>query len=161
MPGTVRETEASRVLTVMKNVAQVRTPPQIEPDRHLKLDFSDIIRPEPGEVIANEEHVSALLSFARDWDRLDPMVVHCYAGVSRSTASAFIIACALRPDISEKIWAMRIRAASPTATPNLRLVDLADGLLERRGRMVAAIEGIGRGEDCFEGIPFALEIGPG
>lgn len=149
------------MLTVMKNVAQVRTPPQIEPDRHLKLDFSDIIRPEPGEVMASEEHIEALLAFARNWDRLDPMVVHCYAGVSRSTASAFIIACVLRPDISEKIWAMRLRAASPTATPNLHLVGLADTVLGRRGRMVAAIEGIGRGEDCFEGIPFSLEIGPG
>jgi predicted protein tyrosine phosphatase len=161
MPATVRETEAARVLTVMKNVYQVKTPPEVPPEQHLKLDFSDIIRPEPGETMASEAHVQSILEFARDWDRLEPMVVHCYAGVSRSTASAFIIACTLRPDVSETIWAMRLRAQSPTATPNLHLVRLADEVLGRGGRMVRAIEAIGRGEDCFEGVPFTFEVGPG
>jgi hypothetical protein len=47
---------------------------------------------------------------------------------------------------------------SPTATPNRRLVALADRRLGREGRMAAAIAAIGRGADCFEGAPFALEL---
>jgi predicted protein tyrosine phosphatase len=55
---------------------------------------------------------------------------------------------------------MRLRQVSPTATPNIHIVGLGDRLLGRGGRMVRAIEAIGRGEDCYEGVPFSLEIGP-
>jgi len=86
------------------------------------------------------------------------MVIHCFAGVSRSTAAAFISACALTPGRDEYAIARAIRAASPTATPNMRLVALAEEALARKGRMTGAIEAIGRGEDCYEGTPFVLEL---
>ncbi|CAN1491807.1 COG5350 Predicted protein tyrosine phosphatase [Rhabdaerophilaceae bacterium] len=156
---TVTETGARDVLTVIKNIGQVATPAGIAPHRHLKLDFADIWHPTPGEVMANEAHVAEILAFVGRWDRLNPLVIHCYAGVSRSTASAFLAACALRPEVSEIHWAEQIRLASPTATPNIHIVRLADGLLERGGRMVKAVERIGRGEDCFAGVPFSLTIG--
>jgi predicted protein tyrosine phosphatase len=54
--------------------------------------------------------------------------------------------------------AQQLRSLSPTATPNLLLVKHADALLQRNQRMVEAIKSIGRGEDCFEGVPFALDI---
>ena len=92
------------------------------------------------------------------WDRKAPLVVHCYAGISRSTAGAFISLCAVNPKRSEKDIAARIRAASPTATPNARLVAFADRLLDRKGRMVEAIDAIGRGETAFEGVPFGIEV---
>jgi predicted protein tyrosine phosphatase len=78
--------------------------------------------------------------------------------VSRSTAAAFITACALRPHRDEAEIAQAVRTKSPTATPNSRLVTIADAMLGRNGRMVAAIEKIGRGRNCFEGAPFALEL---
>jgi predicted protein tyrosine phosphatase len=157
---TVAETGARDVLTVIKNIGQVETPEGVEKARHLKLDFADIWRPTEGEVMANEAHVAEILRFIRRWERAHPLVIHCYAGVSRSTASAFIAACALRPETSEAEWAMRLRQVSPTATPNIHIVGLGDRLLGRAGRMVRAIESIGRGEDCYEGVPFSLEIGP-
>jgi predicted protein tyrosine phosphatase len=86
------------------------------------------------------------------------MVVHCYAGVSRSTASAYIIATALSPKRDEMELAKTLRFLSPTATPNPRLIAVADMLLQRDGRMITAIEAIGRGADAFEGIPFELGI---
>jgi len=158
--ATVRETGARDVLTVIKNIDQVITPQGVDETRHLKLDFSDIWQPTAGEVMANADHVERILGFIRRWDRASPLVVHCYAGVSRSTASAFIAACALRPDTSEADWANLIRLASPTATPNIHIVRLGDAILGRDGRMVKAVERIGRGEDCFEGVPFSLDIGP-
>jgi predicted protein tyrosine phosphatase len=51
-----------------------------------------------------------------------------------------------------------LRSASPTATPNARIVSLADRLLGRDGRMVAAIETIGRGVLATEGTPFRLDV---
>ncbi len=157
---TVASTGARQVLTLIKNTGQVERPASVAPDRHLALDFSDIVTAKDGEVLASAGQVEALLDFVHGWDRETPLVVHCYAGVSRSTAGAFISACALRPDRPEDHWATALRHASPTATPNLHLVTLADRLLGRRGRMIAAIEGIGRGVDCFEGTPFHLDIGP-
>ena len=87
----------------------------------------------------------SLIAFVRGWDRGTPLVVHCWAGISRSTAAAFVAVCALNPERDERDIAWAIRRASPTATPNLRIVALADEMLERDGRMVAAIEAIGRG----------------
>jgi predicted protein tyrosine phosphatase len=54
--------------------------------------------------------------------------------------------------------ARELRRVSPTATPNRRLVAIADDRLGRDGRMSAAIAAIGRGADCYEGAPFALEF---
>ena len=86
-----------------------------------------------------EEHVGDLLRFVRAWDRAAPLVVHCYAGISRSTAGAFMTACALNPQRDEAGIARALRDASPTAMPNIRIVSLADRMLGRDGRMVAAI----------------------
>lgn len=158
--GTVRDTGAEHVITVIKPRTQVPTPETIRADNHLRLNFSDITEAREGEIMAEAAHMEELLRFVGDWNRIKPLVIHCYAGVSRSTASSFISACALRPDQSEMIWAQALRNASPTASPNIHLVGLADDLLGRKGRMVDAIRAIGRGQECFEGIPFSLHIGP-
>lgn len=105
-----------------------------------------------------EQHVAELLNFVHRWDRRAPLVVHCYAGISRSTASAFASICALNPHRNEDSIAQALRRASPTATPNIRIVSLADRLLGREGRMVAAIQTIGRGVLAAEGTPFRLDL---
>ena len=106
----------------------------------------------------DEDHITDLLNFVRRWDRRAPIVIHCYAGISRSTASAFASVCALNPARDENSIAQALRRASPTATPNIRIVSLADRLLGRQGRMVTAIEDIGRGIVATEGTPFRLEL---
>ena len=122
------------------------------------LAVSDIVEPTPGQVLPDAAHLDQLLGFVHVWDRTAPMLIHCFAGVSRSTAAAYIAACALKPERDEFAIARALRAASPTASPNTRLVALADDKLGRRGRMSEAIAAIGRGEDCFEGEPFTLEL---
>src|SRR5271165_3027066 len=148
---TVARTGARSLVTLLSPGTEVSRPATIAPERHLYLAISDIIAPNPGEVLPDREHLDDLLDFVRDWDRAEPMVIHCFAGVSRSTAAAFIAACALNPARDEFAVARALRAASPTATPNARLVALADHALERGGRMTAAIVEIGRGKECFEG----------
>jgi hypothetical protein len=54
--------------------------------------------------------------------------------------------------------AQALRHASATATPNIRVVTLADRLLGRSGRMVAAIETIGPGAIATEAVPFRLDL---
>ena len=111
-----------------------------------------------GYTVPAEEHVERLIAFAGAWDRAAPMVVHCYAGISRSTAGAFVAACALNPQRDEADIAWALRRASRTAQPNARIVSVADRLLKRDGRMIRAIETIGPGDLASEGRPFRLDL---
>jgi predicted protein tyrosine phosphatase len=156
--ATVEATGAHRVVTLMRDIELVRRPPTIGDADHLRLRLDDISEPIDGYTVPAEEHIAELLTFVRSWDRAAPMVMHCYAGVSRSTAGAFVSACALNPRRPEAEIAQDIRRLSPTATPNIRIVMLADRILGRGGRMVAAIDAIGRGIACYEGHPFRLDL---
>ncbi len=64
-----------------------------------------------------DSHVRELLEFVGGWDRAAPLLIHCFAGVSRSTAAAFISACALAPRRDEGEIALALRAASALARP--------------------------------------------
>src|SRR4051812_15764355 len=158
LPETVRATGASHVLTVMANVDQVQRPASVLQANHLKVSMDDIIEHMDGFVAPTEVHIEEVLNFVRRWDRRAPLVVHCYAGISRSTASAFASVCALSPHRDEQSIAAALRRASPTATPNVRIISLADRLLGRDGRMIAAIETIGRGAFAAEAAPFRLDL---
>lgn len=128
-------------------------------DAHLRLAFHDIARARKGLTAPDAALVARLLDFAAGWDPARPMLVHCWAGVSRSTAAGFIIACQHAPRRSERDIAQALRAAAPYATPNGLLVSLADAALGRAGRMSAAIAEIGRGAETFEGALFELPLG--
>ena len=103
-------------------------------------------------------HIEQVLDFVRGWDRSAPLVVHCYAGISRSTASAFAAACMLNPHRDEISIARQIRAASPIASPNRLIVSLADQALGREGRMLRALDEMGPGSMLVEGRPFRIEL---
>ncbi len=155
---TVRETGARHVVTLIKDISLVHRPSSIAPENHLMLDMDDINDPIDGYVAPGEEHVGDLLRFVRAWDRANPLVVHCYAGISRSTAGAFVTACALNPNRDETQIARALRDASRTATPNVRIVMIADRLLGRDGRMVTAIRAIGPGMAAYQSEPFRLDL---
>ena len=155
---TVDDTGARHVVSLIGDEASIERPVVIVPENHLWLRLHDISSPLDGYIFPEEEHVADLIDFVHRWDRRAPLVVHCYAGISRSTASAFASVCALNPHRDEKSIALALRRASPTATPNVRIVSLADRLLGRDGRMVAAIETIGRGVLAAEGTPFRLDL---
>lgn len=155
---TVADTGARHVVSLLGHEDRVQRPVGIAPENHLWLRLHDISSPLDGCIMPDEVHVADLLQFVRTWDRRAPLVVHCYAGISRSTASAFVAVCALNPERDEAGVARALRQASPTATPNSRIVSLADRLLGRQGRMVAAIETIGRGIMATEGTPFRLDL---
>jgi predicted protein tyrosine phosphatase len=156
---TVEATGASHLVTLINVNTRVERPASIPENRHLFLGVSDIVEPMEGHVTPGAEHVGQLLSFVTEWGRERPIVIHCWAGISRSTAAAFITACHLNPGRDEAELARFLRQASPSATPNARLVAIADGLLGRGGRMIDAIAGIGRGADAFEGEPFEFRFG--
>jgi predicted protein tyrosine phosphatase len=158
VPDTAARIRPSHLITLLGPGPTAATPWHIEPANHLRLIFNDINTPREGLIHPADEHIAAVLAMARTWDQKAPLLIHCWAGISRSTASALIAACALRPDIEERRFAQALRAASPTATPNPLMITIADQMLSRKGRLVAAVENIGRGELSTEGRPFALPL---
>src|SRR5690348_2484014 len=153
---TIADACVSHLVTLINDETVIDTPASIGPERHLRLAMNDICEPQPGLVLPCESHVSNLIRFALAWDRKAPLLIHCWAGISRSTAAAFITLCALNPHVEELKVARALRRASPTAYPNRLLIALADEALSRDGRMMAAIEDIGRGKIVEEAEVFAL-----
>ncbi|MDK9697534.1 MAG: tyrosine protein phosphatase [Siculibacillus sp.] len=155
---TVDRVGASHVATLINAGTPVVRPPSVAAENHLFLGFNDIVEPMEGMLPVSSAQIARLIDFVATWDRARPMVVHCWAGISRSTAGAYVAACSLLPGIDEARIAREIRVRSASATPNGRVVAIADALLGRQGRMVAAIRAIGRGADAYEGVPFALSL---
>lgn len=156
--ATVDATGARHIITLVNGGTVFTRPNNVDPANHLFLGINDIVDEIEGLVAPGERHLHELFDFVRAWPREAPLVIHCYAGISRSTAAAYATLCALLPERSELELAKRLRHASPTATPNARIVALADKALHRDGRMIEAIAGIGRGADAFEGEPFFLPV---
>lgn len=129
-------------------------------DRHHKAPVHDITDPIDGWKAPCETMVGGVIDFVSGWDRSAPILIHCYAGISRSTATAFLTACLHNPDTDEEEIALALRAASPTATPNALIIDIADEAMRRGGRMRRAIAKIGKGYPSWEVIgeaqPFEL-----
>ena len=124
---------------------------------HLNLAFNDIAEPRDGLIAPDSAMVSSILAFGRtNLDNL-PLLIHCWAGISRSSAAAYIIACDANPGHEDAI-ADELRNRAPFATPNALMVSIADDLLNRDGRMIAAIARIGRGAEAFAGTPYVIEI---
>jgi predicted protein tyrosine phosphatase len=155
---TVAETGASHIVTLLRMVDRVERPRTIVEANHLILGMDDIAQPIDGYTHPAEEHVHQLIDFVQRWHRRAPLVMHCYAGISRSTAGAFISACALNPRRDELSIAKAIRQSSATAMPNPMLVGHADRILGRNGRMIRAVEALGAGLPATEGEPFRLDL---
>jgi predicted protein tyrosine phosphatase len=156
--ATVSRAGARHLVSLLSAGTDFARPRAVPEANHLLLTMNDILAAQEGMTPPGQKHVETLLSYAARWDRATPLVINCFAGISRSTAAAYIVAAALMPRRNEEELARTLRALSPSATPNLLLVGIADGILERGGRMVAAITGIGRGAEAYEGVPFALPI---
>jgi predicted protein tyrosine phosphatase len=156
--NTVAETRASHIVTLLRVIDRVERPQTITAANHLVLGMDDITSPLDGYIHPAEEHVVELIEFVRRWPRQAPLVMHCYAGISRSTAGAFISACALNPNRNELQIARAIRKSSSTAMPNIMLVSHADRILKRDGRMIEAVMALGPGMPAQEGEPFRLDL---
>jgi predicted protein tyrosine phosphatase len=118
-------------------------------DRRLKLHFHDIIDDLPDWVAPQRCDVDLLLAFARDLGKLQPtsadepvplhLLVHCHAGVSRSTAAAILILAQHEPDMPAREVVGQVIRLRAHAWPNLRMIEFGDAALRRNGEIVAAV----------------------
>lgn len=152
--AVIQKTSPARIVSLL-------SPGHPEPEHlpnvpRLRLNFHDIVEPQDGLIPPSEEMIRALLDFGAAWAEPGPMVVHCWMGISRSPAAALVLASACDPSLDERELAELLRAKSPMATPNSGIIAIADKLLGRGGRLKAAVESIGRGEDAPHGITFQI-----
>ena len=149
---------STHLVTLLSPGSLPATPAGIDAQRHLRLAVNDIDEEIEGLTAPSAETVDRILAFADRWDGAAPLLIHCWAGISRSTATAFVIACAKNPGASEADIAQTLREASPTAQPNRRIVALADAKLGRDGRMSAAVEAMGPADFAEAAEPFAFPV---
>jgi predicted protein tyrosine phosphatase len=145
MPEVVGRLQSPYLISVLPTGEQPKTPPSVDPARHHRMAVHDISAPVAGHVLAARAHVEALIEFLLEAERSASLVVHCLAGVSRSSATA-LIALALDAPGREAEAAALVRSASPYALPNRRIVALADEILGRGGRLVRAVEAMAQAD---------------
>jgi predicted protein tyrosine phosphatase len=158
---TIHLYRPSHLVTLLSPEHMIETPDGFDPARHLRLSVNDVAEAWGADMPPEPHHVDKLLTFGRTWNADAPMLVHCWAGISRSMAAAYILLNdRMGPGFEEKI-ARRMRALAPHAFPNPLLVSYADKALSREGRMIEAVRAIGRGDIVPEGrcveLPLVFE----
>jgi predicted protein tyrosine phosphatase len=160
--ATIKRHKPSHLMTLLSPGHMIETPEGIRIGNHLRLGLNDVAATDIADDPPNEKHVEQLVRFGREWDAKAPLLIHCWAGVSRSMAAAYIVLCDRFGPFREKEIARSLRARAPHAYPNPLLVELADKALGRNGRMSMAVESIGRGIIVAEGeiveLPLSDEL---
>lgn len=106
----------------------------------LELRFNDIIDPAIGMQLPNPAHVDQLLGFGRTLPTEENahLLVHCHAGVSRSTASMVLLLAQAMPERSAAVIFAEVMRIRPIMWPNLRILELGDAKLNRKGELIEA-----------------------
>jgi predicted protein tyrosine phosphatase len=158
VPDCIRLHTPSHLVTLLSPEYMIETPDGFAAERHLRLPVDDVVDVQAGASPPTSEHVQRLLEFARRWDAKAPLLVHCWAGISRSMAGAFAVLCdRLGPGREDEV-ARTIRERAPHADPNRLIIRLADEALDRRGRMIGAVDAMGRGALAVEGVPVSFPV---
>ena len=141
MPHLVGQFRVRDLVSIIQPSAQPPTPAGVDPARHHRCPVHDIVEAKPGEVRPEVSHIEEVIRFLRTWDGEAPLLIHCHAGVSRSTAVALIAHVLQTGDPRRSATALR--EASTYAWPNRRIVALADSILGLDGELIEARESMG------------------
>jgi predicted protein tyrosine phosphatase len=152
LDGALESHRPSHLVTLLSPQHMISTPAGFDPERHLRLGVNDVSDPQAGDHPPDREHIDRLIAFGRGWNAQAPLLIHCWAGVSRSMASAFIILCDRLGQGREIEIALAMRRRAPHASPNSLLVRHADEALGRGGRMTTALTMMGEPVIVTEGV---------
>ena len=103
----------------------------------LVLRFDDIVEPVDDWVMPKETHIRSALKFVHQWE-LPSLLIHCHAGMSRSPAIALAIIAEWFGDNREDEAVRELLSIARLCTPNRLVVEIADSVLGREGRLVQA-----------------------
>jgi predicted protein tyrosine phosphatase len=120
---------------------QLRKRLSVETRLHLAY-FHDIRVEEYGRRAPAEDDLRRILAFVEDLEPDAEILIHCWAGISRSTAVAYAILCQATGPGHEAICMESIFSVRPQAFPNVLIIELADRILNRKGAMQKACEDV-------------------
>ncbi|MGH7005290.1 MAG: tyrosine phosphatase family protein [Alphaproteobacteria bacterium] len=108
-------------------------------DNVLRLRFHDVIDHAPAVSPPGNGHIAAILKFgtALKAHGAPRLLIHCHAGISRSTAAAIIVLAQLGAEAAAAVD--RVVALRPIAWPNLRMIEIGDRMLKLEQRLVRAV----------------------
>ena len=134
----------------VSHVLSILDPDQPEPEAfggygehaRLELKFHDVIQEMPGFEAPQVEHVEKMLAFGQDLLR-DPeparhLLVHCHAGISRSTAAMTLLLAQAQPGLGADEVLAQVVHIREKAWPNLRILSMGEELLGRQGEFIEA-----------------------
>ena len=116
-----------------------------DPHHRTILRFHDAVEPRPGVILPQLGHTEAILAFGRalghDAEARSEghLLIHCHAGISRSTAAMAMLLAQLYPAEDEDRIFRRLSEIRPQAWPNSLMIEAADELLSRGGRLTEAL----------------------
>ncbi len=112
----------------------------------LELRFDDVIAPMPEQIVPTAREVEEILAFGRGLEAESDahLLVHCHAGISRSTAAMTLILAQARPDLPPAAVLDEVLRIRHHAWPNLLILEIGDRLLSRRGGLVRAVGAVYR-----------------
>ena len=155
---TISQYRPSHMITLLSPEYMIETPQQILAEQHLRIAVNDVLEVWASDSPPTELHVSRLIDFGRTWRAEAPILIHCWAGISRSMAAAYTLLCDRAGPGREFEIACELRARAAHAYPNALIVALADRTLGREGRMIDAVARIGRGQIVTEGCCVELPL---
>lgn len=140
----------SHLISLVPDFEQPETPPWMPPENHLRLELDDIDEPLEDLLLPEARHIERLIEFVDRWEGDRPLLIHCAAGVSRSTAAALVALCRCT-SLSEEELVQELRRVAPHAAPNRRIVALADTLLKRDNRLLRAVDALAKVDKIAQG----------
>jgi predicted protein tyrosine phosphatase len=151
------EISPDRILSIAEPGFRNPTPPGIHGDRHHHLNFDDIVEAMPGYLEPSEQHVGEIMDLAVGLVDTERILVHCQAGISRSSAAALIILAVRNPG-HERAIARQLRAEGPWFVPNRLMVEIADRLIGRGSLLSDALIGMGPPSVILNAKPVRLPL---
>lgn len=107
---------------------------------HELVRFDDVVAEYPGFEACTPTHIARVLAFGERVHAVPAshVLVHCHAGISRSTAAAAILMCQHAPGHEEAAF-LKLLELRKHGWPNTRMVEFADTLLGRDGAMLRGL----------------------
>ena len=143
------ETGASHVLSILDPEYPVPEAfGQFGEHEKLELRFHDIVDETEGQIAPSRAQVAQILAFGRDLMAEPPadahLLVHCHAGISRSTAAMTLILAQGQMDTPAPTILEEVLRIRDKAWPNLRIIEMGDDMLGRGGALVRAAHAVYR-----------------
>lgn len=138
LEAALREFNPDKLVSLMDPPCDVSTPSCLELSNHLRLAMHDIALPIPFATRPERVHIERLLEFGRGWTPPERVIVHCAAGVSRSSAAIILLLTQKNPGREIEV-VTHVRDRAHHIVPNRRIIALGDAALHCEGRLIDAV----------------------